>query len=77
MKKKKPIKIKITCLIDKELLDKAMAFSGAKNITDTVICALSNLNRSVTINLLMDSIKEKPMKFNKTAVYLRTGSRRK
>lgn len=60
--------MKVTALIPDELLEKVRQVSGGKNITESLIIALSEYVKKEKMEKLYDSLEEKPLIFQEDFV---------
>ncbi len=63
--------MKVTAIIDDDLINDAIKYSNAKNITEAVKTALKEYNAVNKLNELSKKIKKSPLQFSHTAEEIR------
>lgn len=63
--------MKVTAMIDDDMINDAIRYSNAKNITEAVKTALREYNAVNRLNELSKQIKNNPLKFSHTAEEIR------
>ncbi|WP_296619937.1 DUF2191 domain-containing protein [Marivirga sp.] len=58
--------MKVTALIPDELIEKVKAKSGGKNITESLIIALTEYLNEKKVDDLIDQVNEKPLVLNES-----------
>jgi hypothetical protein len=67
--------MKVTAIIDDKLINEAIKYSNAKNITEAVKVALKEYIAVKKLSELSEEIKGNPLKFKHTAEELRSINR--
>ncbi|MFY0687354.1 MAG: DUF2191 domain-containing protein [Cyclobacteriaceae bacterium] len=68
--------MKVTALISEELIEEVKAYTGGKNITESITIALKEFISQKKINEVMDEVAREPLILNEEAVeYLRAKNR--
>lgn len=67
--------MKLTAIIDDGLINEAIKYSNARNITEAVKIALKDYIAMKKLKELSQQIKEKPLKFKYTAEEIRSLNR--
>ncbi|MEQ9424829.1 MAG: type II toxin-antitoxin system VapB family antitoxin [Cyclobacteriaceae bacterium] len=55
--------MKVTALIDDELIEKVKKISGGKNITESITIALKYYLQHKNLDELMDNVEKEPLQF--------------
>jgi hypothetical protein len=63
--------MKVTAMIDDDMINDAIRYSNAKNITEAVKTALKEYNAVNRLNELSYEIKKNPLQFSHTAEEIR------
>lgn len=71
------MKIKITALIEKDLIEQTIYNTNGKNITEAITKALTLWNSQYRLMKLSEIIKSNPIKFKHSASKVRKLSRRR
>jgi len=67
--------MKVTAIIDDKLINEAIKYSNAKNITEAVKVALNEYIAVKKLSELAEEIKANPLKFKHTAEEIRSLNR--
>lgn len=65
--------MKVTAIIEDDLIEQVKKISGGKNITESVTIALKSYVKHNKMEVLYDSIKDKPLKENQIIMSVRFG----
>lgn len=69
--------MKVTALINDDLIKQVIEVSGGKNITESITIALNEYLKQKKVSYLMDDVEKEPFMFNEDAApYIRSLNRK-
>ena len=69
--------MKVTALINDDLIKQVMEASGGKNITESITIALNEYLHQKKVGYLIDDVEKEPLSFNEGAApYIRSLNRK-
>ena len=69
--------MKVTALINDDLIKQVIEVSGGKNITESITIALNEYLKQKKVSYLMDDVEKEPLMFNEDAApYIRSLNRK-